>query len=226
MAAAEGRIPGAVLFDLDGTLVDSVPDLARAVDQMLEALGRSAAGVDAVRQWVGNGADMLVKRALSSDMEGQLDADDAELFPVARDLFFGAYAQANGRNSRIYPGVQTALDWYREQDAAMAVVTNKPAAFTDQLLTQLGLAGYFSVVVAGDTLAEKKPSPAPLLYACEQLGHEAAKSLMVGDSSVDVAAARAAGCAVVCVSYGYNKGAPIEAAGADRVIDSLAELIL
>ncbi|WP_132291644.1 phosphoglycolate phosphatase [Marinobacterium mangrovicola] len=218
--------PKAVLFDLDGTLVDSVPDLARAVDQMLEALGRSAAGVDSVRQWVGNGADMLVKRALSGDMAGLLNGDDVELFPVARDLFFGAYAQANGRNSQIYAGVQVALDRYREAGMPMAVVTNKPAAFTDQLLTQLGLAGYFSVVVAGDTLAEKKPSPAPLLYACEKLGSEPASSLMVGDSSVDVAAARAAGCAVVCVSYGYNKGAPIAEAGADRVIDSLAELIV
>lgn len=223
---AVAGMPKAVLFDLDGTLVDSVPDLARAVDQMLEALGRSAAGVDSVRQWVGNGADMLVKRALSGDMAGLLDGDDAELFPVARDLFFGAYAQANGRNSQIYAGVQVALDRYREAGMPMAVVTNKPAAFTDQLLTQLGLAGYFSVVVAGDTLAEKKPSPAPLLYACEKLGSEPASSLMVGDSSVDVAAARAAGCAVVCVSYGYNKGAPIAEAGADRVIDSLAELIV
>ncbi|SEG54357.1 phosphoglycolate phosphatase [Marinobacterium lutimaris] len=225
MTSLAAQMPAAVLFDLDGTLVDSVPDLARAVDQMLEALGRAPAGVELVRQWVGNGAEVLVKRALGRDMEGSLNVDDAELFPVARDLFFGAYAQANGRSSQIYPGVEAALEWYREQGTPMAVVTNKPGAFTDQLLAQLGLAGYFAVVVAGDTLAEKKPSAAPLLHACDRLGQNAAAALMVGDSSVDVAAARAAGCPVVCVSYGYNKGAPISEAGADRVIDSLVELI-
>ncbi|WP_432697935.1 phosphoglycolate phosphatase [Marinobacterium sp. YM272] len=226
MAADAVSAPAAVLFDLDGTLVDSVPDLARAVDQMLEALGRAPAGIDAVRQWVGNGADTLVKRALSGSVEVQLDEENEELFPVARELFFGAYAQANGRTSQVYPGVAELLEHYRHQGVPMAVVTNKPGSFTGPLLEQLGLAAYFSVVVAGDTLAEKKPSAAPLLYACDRLQAAADKALMIGDSSVDVAAARGAGCPVICVSYGYNKGAPIESAGADRVIDSLAELVL
>lgn len=226
MTEASRSVPRAVLFDLDGTLVDSVPDLARAVDQMLEALGRSPAGIESVRQWVGNGADVLVKRALAGDMAGQLEGASEELFTLARELFFSAYAQANGRSSKIYPGVEALLELYRNQGVPMAVVTNKPGSFTDQLLRQLSLTSYFSVVVAGDTLAEKKPSPAPLLYACDRLQSPAESTLMIGDSSVDVAAARAAGCPVICVSYGYNKGAPITEAGADRIVDSLAELVV
>jgi len=217
--------PALVLFDLDGTLVDSVPDLARAVDQMLTALGREPAGAEAVRQWVGNGVDMLVQRALAGRLQVDPAAPQDELFLPALELFKAAYAQANGRVSQVYPGVRELLDHYQASSLPMALVTNKPTAFTQPLLERLGLASYFPVVVCGDTLSRKKPDPAPLRHACEQIGVTPTQALMVGDSQVDVAAARAAGCAVVCVSYGYNRGEPIARAGADRVVDSLAELI-
>lgn len=218
--------PALVLFDLDGTLVDSVPDLARAVDQMLAALGREPAGVAGVREWVGNGVEMLVRRALAGCLEVDAAApQDAALLPVALELFKAAYAQANGRSSQVYPGVRELLEHYRAGTVPMAVVTNKPTAFTQPLLERMALASYFSVVVCGDTLARKKPDPDPLLHACERIGVSPRHSLMVGDSRVDVDAARAAGCSVVGVSYGYNQGEPIASAGADRVVASLAELI-
>ncbi len=218
-------LPALALFDLDGTLVDSVPDLARAVDQMLLALGREPAGEAQVRDWVGNGAEMLVRRALAGRLEIDPGQAPDELLGVALDLFKAAYAQANGRTSRVYDGVEALLQHYRAAGVPMAVVTNKPGAFTQPLLDRLRLADYFAVVVSGDTLAQKKPDPAPLLHACEQVGAPTAQALMIGDSRIDVEAARAAGCAVVCVSYGYNRGEPIASAGADRIVDSLAELI-
>lgn len=217
--------PGLVMFDLDGTLVDSVPDLARAVDQMLVAVGRSPAGEEQVRRWVGDGASMLVKRALSGRIDVSDDPGSEELFPLAQELFMSAYAQANGRSSVIYPGVDALLERYRAEGVAMAVVTNKPGGFTHALLDHLRLSDYFPIVVAGDTLEWKKPHPAPLLYACEQAGVSPRDALMIGDSRVDVEAARAAGCPVVCVSYGYNRGESIHEAGADRVIDSFIELL-
>ncbi|MBR9885373.1 MAG: phosphoglycolate phosphatase [Oceanospirillales bacterium] len=213
------------MFDLDGTLVDSVPDLARAVDLMLEGIGRAPAGEDKVRRWVGNGADILVRRALAGGFEVESDSVGEELFPIARELFLAAYAQANGRNSHIYPGVEALLEHYQAQGVPMAVVTNKPGSFTTELLDQLQLARYFPVVVAGDSLDQRKPHPAPLLHACSALGVEPDRALMIGDSKVDVEAARAAGCPVVCVSYGYNHGEAIQDAGADRVVDSLRELL-
>lgn len=218
-------LPALAMFDLDGTLVDSVPDLARAVDQMLGALGRAPAGEEKVRCWVGNGAAMLVRRALADAVEVKTDPEQDGLFPVAQELFMAAYAQANGRDGRIYPGVDLLLEHYRAEGVPMAVVTNKPAGFTHALLDQLQLSRYFPVVVAGDTLEQRKPHPAPLLHACDRSGVQPGSALMFGDSRVDVEAARAAGCPVICVSYGYNRGEPIHSAGADRVVDSLAELL-
>ncbi|WP_027855753.1 phosphoglycolate phosphatase [Marinobacterium litorale] len=214
-----------VLFDLDGTLVDSVPDLARSIDQMLTGLGRPPAGESQVRTWVGNGAQRLVERSLCGGLEGVLTVEQEALLPAAMELFMAAYAQNNGRTSRVYAGVAELLEHLRDAGVPMAVVTNKPRVFTEPLLAKLGLQAYFGCTVSGDTLNEKKPSPRPILHACEVLGSTPTGSLMVGDSHVDVQAARAAGCPVVCVDYGYNQGASIDEAGADYVISSLAQLI-
>lgn len=218
-----GAWPSLVMFDLDGTLVDSVPDLARAIDQMLAALGRVPAGEAKVRQWVGNGADMLVRRALSDSAE-PIALED-ELFSAARELFFAAYAQCNGRYSALYPGTRELLDHLRAEQVPMAVVTNKPEAFTHPLLQQLGLADYFPLVIGGDSLPNRKPHPEPLLMAIGQQACEVSQALMIGDSRNDVEAARAAGCPVVGVSYGYNYGEPISASLPDRTVDSLGDLI-
>lgn len=213
----------AVLFDLDGTLVDSVPDIAVAVDAMLAALGRAPAGEQRVRFWVGNGGRMLVRRALAGDVAGVAD-DDPQL-PAALELFFAHYGRSNGAASRLYPGVADALAALSARGLPMAVITNKPHRFIEPLFTALGINHHFRLLLGGDSLPVKKPDPAPLLLACARLGVAPPAALMVGDSRNDIEAARAAGCPVVAVDYGYNYGRPIAAEHPDRVIADLRELL-
>jgi phosphoglycolate phosphatase len=210
-----------ILVDLDGTLVDSVPDLAFCVDRMMAGLGRAPRGEAAVRTWVGNGVERLVQRALTGTLDGEPPAGDYER---AMALFLELYAANTSGRSRPYPGVREGLEILRGAGYPLACVTNKPARFTEPLLADLGLRDYFSLVVAGDTLAEKKPHPLPLQYAAAHFGVAPGEALMVGDSVSDVKAARAAGFAIVCVSYGYNHGRDIREAAPDAVIDSLTEL--
>ncbi|MEC8898928.1 MAG: phosphoglycolate phosphatase [Pseudomonadota bacterium] len=220
------RWPGVALFDLDGTLVDSAPDLAAAVDQMLEHLGRSPAGLDKVRTWVGNGAQVLVRRALAGKTDWEpATAKDEALFNDALTIFYHAYGQLNGRHSEVFPGVHDCLDHLRQLGCRMAVVTNKPDQFVQPLLEKTGLAQWFDLSVGGDTLAVKKPDPAPLLHAMEKLGGTRGTTVMVGDSKADVNAALAAGIPCVAVRYGYNFGGSVDSLGADAVVDSLAELL-
>lgn len=214
------------MFDLDGTLVDSVPDLAAAMDATLCELGLAPAGEALVRQWVGNGAMRLIQRALSFTLvmpEQQLEP--AQLNRAHR-LFLHHYSHSNGAAARVYPTVIDSLHRWHQQRQPMAVVTNKPIQFVPQLLAELKLADFFSVLVGGECTAEKKPSPLPLHYACEQLQVEPKQCLMVGDSCNDIQAARAAGMSVVAVNYGYNHGEPIEAAGADWVVSNFTEIDL
>lgn len=220
------RWPSVALFDLDGTLVDSAPDLAAAVDQMLEHLGRSPVGIDRVRDWVGNGASVLVRRALAgrSDWEPAEPKDDA-LFNDALAIFFHAYGQINGRHAVVYDGVEACLEKLQQHGCKLAVVTNKPEQFVAPLLEQMGLEHWFDLSIGGDTLPVKKPDPVPLLHAMESLGGTRGTTVMVGDSAADVDAALAAGVPCVAVRYGYNFGRPVETLGADAVVDSLAELL-
>lgn len=220
------RWPGVALFDLDGTLVDSAPDLAAAVDQMLEHLGRSPVGIDRVREWVGNGASVLVRRALArqTDWEPAQPKDDA-LFNDALAIFFHAYEQINGQHAVVYDGVEACLAKLKEHGCKLAVVTNKPEQFVAPLLEQMGLDHWFDLSVGGDTLPVKKPDPAPLVHAMTTLGGTRGATVMVGDSSADIDAALAAGLPCVAVRYGYNFGQSVDALGADAVVDSLAELL-
>jgi phosphoglycolate phosphatase len=213
----------AVLFDLDGTLVDSVPDIAIAVDGMLAEFGRAPAGEAQVRGWVGNGGRMLVRRALAGDAAGVPDEDP--LLPRAMDVFFDHYTRSNGTASRLYPGVREALDALRARGLPLATVTNKPARFVAPLYERLGILSHFAELVGGDTLPVRKPDPAPLLLACARLAVEPRAALMIGDSRNDIEAARAAGCPVVAVDYGYNYGRPIAEAGPDRVLSDLRSLL-
>lgn len=213
--------PKLILIDLDGTLVDSVPDLALCVDEMMAGIGRPPHGEAKVRDWVGNGVERLVKRALVGQLEGE--PDPAE-FERAYPLFLELYARHNGERSRLYPGVREGLDMLAAGDGQLGCVTNKAAQFTEPLLEALGIRDYFSIVISGDTLPRKKPDPLPLLHAAEHFGIDPQDALMLGDSVSDVRAARAAGFGVVCVSYGYNHGRDIGEAGPDKVIDSFTEL--
>ncbi len=213
--------PGMILIDLDGTLVDSVPDLAYCVDVMMVRLGRPPHGETAVRDWVGNGVERLVRRALVGQLEGEpSDADFARAYPIFLEL----YAANTSERSFLYPGVREGLDWLRAQGYPLGCVTNKAAQFTEPLLKDLGIYDHFGLVVSGDSLPRKKPDPMPLLHAAAHFGVEPADALMVGDSVSDVKAARAAGFGIVCVSYGYNHGQDIRTAHPDAVIDSLDEL--
>lgn len=215
------RKPEMILIDVDGTLVDSVPDLAFCVDAMMEALGRAPRGEAAVRNWVGNGVERLVRRALTGTLDGEPEEADFErAYPVFLDL----YSENTSKRSCLYPGVREGLDLLKGAGYPLGCVTNKAAQFTEPLLKDLGIFDDFSIVISGDTLSTKKPDPAPLLHAAEFFGCEPAKALMVGDSVSDVAAARAAGFQIVCMSYGYNHGVDIREAAPDAVIDSLVEV--
>jgi phosphoglycolate phosphatase len=210
-----------VLIDLDGTLVDSVPDLAFCVDEMMRRLGRPPHGEARVRDWVGNGVERLTKRALLGQLDGEPEAEE---FALAYPLFLDLYAARTSQDSRLYPGVLEGLAWLREEGFKLGCVTNKAARFTLPLLENLGIRGYFGIVISGDSLPAKKPDPLPLLHAAEFFGVQAEQALLVGDSMSDVKAARAAGFQIVCVSYGYNHGEDIRLSRPDAVIDSLAEL--
>jgi phosphoglycolate phosphatase len=210
--------PKMILIDLDGTLVDSVPDLAFCVDEMMRRLDRPAHGEARVRDWVGNGVERLVQRALLGRLDGEPPEQD---FQRAYPLFLELYTS---KRSRLYPGVMQGLDRLTAQGYPLGCVTNKAEQFTLPLLRDLGILDRFGLVVAGDALPRKKPDPMPLLHAAEHFGVAPSEALMVGDSVSDVKAARAAGFAIVCMSYGYNHGQDIRDAHPDAVMDSLDEL--
>jgi phosphoglycolate phosphatase len=213
--------PKMILIDVDGTLVDSVPDLAFCVDGMMERLGRPPHGDSAVRNWVGNGVERLVRRALIGRLEGEPDEAELEL---ALPIFLELYRENTSGRSFLYPGVREGLDYLQGAGYPLGCVTNKAAQFTEPLLHDLGVRDYFEIVISGDSLPRKKPDPLPLLHAAEHFGVDPSDALMVGDSVSDVTAARAAGFGIVCVSYGYNHGVDIRTANPDAVMDSLTEI--
>ena len=217
-----GRMPRLVMFDLDGTLVDSVPDLAAAVDTMLVSLGRPPAGIDAVRNWVGNGARVLVRRALAGDLQHE-GIDDAQT-DQALELFSAAYAKSHDL-TQIYPGVYETLKWLHKKRIKMALITNKPERFVAPLLDQMGLGRYFKWIIGGDTLPQQKPDPAALLFVMKMAKVKPRQSLFIGDSRSDVQAAKAAGVACLALSYGYNHGRPIAEEAPALVIDDLRALM-
>lgn len=213
--------PEMVLIDVDGTLVDSVPDLAYCVDEMMKQLGMPVHGEAAVRNWVGNGVERLTRRALIGQLDGE---PDEALFEKAYPIFLDLYADNTSKRSVLYPGVKEGLAFIKSAGFKVGCVTNKAAQFTLPLLKDLGIYDEFEIVVCGDTLAKKKPDPMPLLHSAEKLGVAPENATMLGDSISDVKAARAAGFQIICMSYGYNHGVDIRLAEPDAVIDSMAEL--
>jgi phosphoglycolate phosphatase len=213
--------PQMVLIDVDGTLVDSVPDLAWCVDEMMKAIGRQPHGEAKVRNWVGNGVERLVRRSLVGQLDGE--PDDAS-FQQAYPIFLELYADNTCKRSCLYPGVSEGIAYMQSAGYKLGCVTNKDEQFTLPILEQLCIRDVFGIVVSGDTLPVKKPDPGPLLYAAEKLGVKPEHSLMLGDSQSDVKAARAAGFQIICMSYGYNHGEDVRIYNPDVVIDSMAEL--
>jgi phosphoglycolate phosphatase len=214
----------AYLFDLDGTLVDSAPDINSALNAALIAIDRPTVDATLTRYWVGHGSRVLIERALTH--VGATDAvADKRTMARAMEAFIEHYRAHIADASRPYPGVVEALHGLRDRGAQLAVVTNKLGDLSEQLLRALRLRAFFAIVVGGDTLRERKPDAAPALHACRHMNVDARDTLFVGDSITDVETARAAGCSVVCVRDGYNQGTPAEDLGADGVIDSLIALL-
>lgn len=212
--------PEMVLIDVDGTLVDSVPDLACCVDEMMKQLEMPVRGETAVRNWVGNGVERLVRRALINQLDGE---PDDEAFEKAYPLFLDLYAENSCKRSCLYGGVREGLDWLKARNIRLGCVTNKASQFTLPILKELGIYDEFETIVCGDSLPEKKPHPLPLLHSAEVMGVKPESSLMIGDSMSDVKAARAAGFGIICMSYGYNHGVDIRDSKPDAVIDSMTQ---
>lgn len=208
----------AAIVDLDGTMIDTVGDFEVALRLALADLGHTAVGRDFISRTVGKGSEYLLERTLA---EVGAPASD---FDATWARYQHHYLAINGQHSAVYPGVLPGLTALRGLGLRLACLTNKPNAFARPLLAQKGLDGFFEHAFGGDAFARKKPDPLPLLETCKALGTEPARTLMVGDSQNDAQAARAAGCPVVLVSYGYNHGQPAASANPDAVIDSLAEL--
>ena len=212
----------AVAFDLDGTLVETLPDLHESANRMLAHIGRPPVSESVVRAYVGDGVDRLVKRLLSGTPDGE---PDAAAFENAAQDFRSHYAAVLTRASHPFAGATSTLENLRGRGFKLACVTNKPARFTEPLLQGLGLTGYLDLVLSGDSLARKKPDPLPLVHVAGAFGIEPAQLLMVGDSPVDTGAARAAGCPVFCVPYGYRGTLTVQELDCDAIVPTLPDLL-
>jgi len=209
-----------VMFDLDGTLVHTAPEIAFAINEMLTELGLPVLPQQQVESYIGEGAPTLIKRCITAG--AQLEPD-MSLFERAHDSFFRHYAQ-NVTQSKPYDGVVEALTALQVKGLKLACVTNKPERFTMPLLDKSGLLDFFEMVVSGDTLPKKKPDPIQLKHICAKFNVMETESMLVGDSLIDVAAAHAAGCYIITVPYGYNQGKAIDDSLVDDTISNLTEL--
>ena len=217
------NIPKAVLFDLDGTLVDSAPDLHRALNNTLEALGLKRKSEHQVGQWIGNGVNKLLHRGLTDSMDGTASGDD---FWRARSIFNVEYEQQSGQLSKLYSGVKETLEKLSNSPIFLVCITNKDRRFTLPLLKKLELFDSFDEVVCGDDLSNKKPHPEPLLYAAKKLSIAANRCVMVGDSASDVGAANAAKMPMICVDYGYNQGVDLNQLKINAMISDIRQIEL
>ncbi len=219
----------AAIIDLDGTMVDTLGDFAEALNRMLGDLELPPIAAQHIERMVGKGSEHLLRSVLNHVLEHMGKAPTAieieALYAHAWPSYQRHYLAINGHYARVYPGVEAGLQALRHAGLRLACLTNKPTSFALPLLRAKGLEGYFEQVFGGDSFDKKKPDPLPLLKTCEALQTAPARTLMVGDSSNDAQAARAAGCPVVLVTYGYNHGLPAQAVDADGYVDSL-ELLL
>lgn len=213
--------PELIVLDLDGTLIDSAPDLGHAVGEMSRRMGREVPSAEQVQGWIGNGVTLLIKRALTGEMN---PAGEVPGYERAYALFSSIYEQNLCDRGRVYPGVREGLETLLEQGYTLACLTNKHSRFTPPLLERAGLAQYFEYVACGDTFEFRKPHPMPLQEIGRRFGVKAADSVMIGDSINDIQAAKAAGFVSVCVSYGYSGRYTPEELEADHTVDSLDQL--
>jgi phosphoglycolate phosphatase len=209
----------AAIVDLDGTMVNTLGDFAEALNRMLADLQLPAIAPQAIENMVGKGSEHLIRSVLAHVGAADVDA----IYGQAWQRYEHHYLQLNGQFAEVYPGVLEGLQALRARGLRLACLTNKPLSFAQPLLAQKGLAPLFEQVFGGDSFERKKPDPLPLLKTCEALGTSPARTLMVGDSSNDAQAARAAGCPVFCVTYGYNEGRDVRELDVDAIVESLVE---
>ena len=214
-----------LIFDFDGTLIDSVPDLAQATNDMLTTLGKSTYPIDTIRNWVGNGSRMLVERALVGSVEvteGQLSEEQAD---QAEKVFFDAYAKVSGNNTVAYPDVDEGLKKLKQAGFTLALVTNKPIRFVPKILESFGWSELFTEVLGGDSLPVKKPDPEPLRYVCRTLQVAPEHAVMIGDSKNDIFAGQNANIDTLGLSYGYNYGQDIRELNPTATFDDFQSLV-
>lgn len=212
----------AVMVDLDGTMLDTADDLAAAANAMLRELGLPERSTEQVKSYIGKGLVRLVKRCLTGDPDGE---PEAELLGRAMPVYERNYAAVLQHRTRPYPGVTDGLKAMHGAGFRMACITNKGEKFTLPLLEATGLRRYFELVLCGDTLPKRKPDPLPLLHACGQFGIAPREMVLIGDSLNDVQAARAAGCPVLCVPYGYNEGGDVRELDCDAIVATILEAV-
>jgi phosphoglycolate phosphatase len=210
----------AVMIDLDGTLLDTAGDLAAAANSMLRELGREGLPIETIRSYIGKGIQKLVKRSLTGSLD---DEPDTALFAKAMPIYEREYARTLCVNTSPYPGVVRGLNALQQKGLRMACITNKAEAFTLPLLSGTRLLDYFEIILSGDSLPRRKPDPLPLLHACEHFGIMPHEMLLIGDSLNDTEAARAAGCHIFCVPYGYNEGRDVRELDCDAIVASIDE---
>ncbi len=225
VASSAGATPAtwqAVLLDLDGTLLDSLPDLAAAANAMRIDMALAPLPAAKIGTFVGKGVDVLVACALTGEAKTPVQTNNAR-FEQARALFYAHYTVLNGQHATHYDGVLAGLETFQSRGLKLGVVTNKPTVFTTPLLERTGLARFMQTVICGDTCSRRKPDPDPMWLACERLACQPSRTLVIGDSINDALSARAAGCRVVAVPYGYNEGQPITDLPVDGIVQTLVE---
>jgi phosphoglycolate phosphatase len=210
----------AAIIDLDGTMLDTAPDFHVAINRMRDELSLAPLAIETIKTFVGQGSENLMRRVLGVDF----DAAGVELrFEQALSSYQKHYLSINGDYSTLYPAVREGLEALQAKGLRLACVTNKPLAFARPLLAKMQLDGYFDVVYGGDSFAKKKPDPMPLLQVCTDFALEPQQVVAIGDSSNDALAARAAGCRVLNVPYGYNHGQPIQEVDSDGIVETLLD---
>ncbi|WP_019139597.1 phosphoglycolate phosphatase [Noviherbaspirillum massiliense] len=210
----------AAIIDLDGTMLDTAPDFHVAVNRMREELDLPPLPIETITDFVGKGTENLIRRVLGVNFDA---AGVERHFEQALHSYTRHYLAINGDYVSIYPGVREGLEAMQAKGMRLACVTNKPIAFARPLLARMGLLQYFDVVYGGDSLPRKKPDPYPLLKVCEDFNLQPPQVVAIGDSSNDAQAARAAGCRVLNVPYGYNHGQPIQEVDSDGIVSSLLD---
>ena len=214
-----------LIFDFDGTLIDSVPDLADATNAMLTTLGKTPYPIETIRNWVGNGSKVLVERALVGKievLEGELTVEEAD---HAEQVFFDAYKNLSSSKTVAYPDVDSGLRKLKAAGFKLALVTNKPIRFVPKILESFGWQDLFSEVLGGDSLPVKKPDPTPLLHVCEALNVTPEQTVMIGDSRNDILAGQNANMDTLGLSYGYNYGQDIRELNPTAAFDDFSALV-